>query len=102
MEALASQSPQVMKATAIMLINLKNPYCWDFIQLLETEIATLESQQQGLEQLGMAQMGQQMQGEQPQGQGGDSIGEFANMLGISPDDLMNSVDTEEQEQEAYA
>ena len=99
-QALASQTPQVMKATAIMLINLKNPYLYDHIQLLETEIAKMEAQQQGLEQLGMSQISGQLQGqEQPQGGG---IEEFAQMLGISPDDMMNSVDTEEQGQEQYA
>ncbi len=90
MEALGTQNPSMMKATLITVAGLKNPYCWDFIQLLESEIATLESQMQGLEQLGMTGMGQQMQGQGQQGQ--DGVSQFAKMLGVSPDQIHQHLD----------
>lgn len=99
MNALISQNPQAMKSCAIMMVNMKNPYLYDYIQLLETEVAKLEAQMQGLEQLGMTGMGQQMQG-QGQQQGQDGISQFANMLGISPDDIQSHLDQSDQEQYA--
>jgi hypothetical protein len=97
-EALATQNPSILKATLITIVGLKDPYSWDMVQLLETEIATLEAQMQGLQDLGMSQMGQQMQG---QGQQQDGISQFANMLGIDPSQLnqhLDQIDQMDQEQ----
>lgn len=93
MEALTTQSPSMLKATLITVLGLKNPYCWDFVQLLESEIATLEAQMQGLQDLGMAGMGNQLGG-QPQEQ--DGISQFANLLGIDPAQINNELDQYEE------
>lgn len=91
MEALGTQDPAMMKATLITIQGLKNPYCWDYVQLLETEIAKLEAQMQGLEQMGMMGIQNQLQG-QEQSQGQDGVGALSQMLGISPDDILNNLD----------
>jgi hypothetical protein len=96
MNSLASQNPQIMKSCAIMMANMKNPYLYDFIQLLQTEISKLEAQMQGIQDLGMSQIGQQMQG-QPQGQGQDGVSQFAQMLGIDPSQLNQHLDQADEQ-----
>jgi hypothetical protein len=93
--ALSTQNVGAMKSTLIMLINLKDAYAYDWVQLLQTEIATLDAQTQGLQELGMQQMGNQMRGQQGQGQ--DGISQFANLLGIDPSQIQQHLDQSDQD-----
>lgn len=69
-QALLSQNPSIMESTVLTLKNMNRAYTWDWIQLLQKEIAKLTSIEESKQKIGAASiLGQLTQGQGNAGQG---------------------------------
>lgn len=64
-EALMSASPDLIESTILYLKNLRYPWTYDWIELLNRKLFEIQQQQQQLAQLGAAGMMEQQQGIEP-------------------------------------
>jgi hypothetical protein len=96
--AIASQNPAIMMSTVIYLVELRRPYAYQWIQLLQQQIQLLQQQQQGLQQIGAMGLQAGLGGQQGlPAQGGEQsadtagIEALASEMGIPPDQLMQAL-----------
>jgi hypothetical protein len=95
-QALTSGDARIIQATMVFLDNLRFPWSYQYMQLLQEELFRTQQTNAGMMDMGMAalQQGAQQQALPQEGtqpgvqQAGPGIDEMARELGLSPDALM--------------
>jgi hypothetical protein len=97
-QALATQHPDIIESTLILLRNLDNPYSFQWIKQLERKLEQLKQQQMELQQIGAMGLQQGLQGQQgqlggAQGAGMDDSGvrALADEMGVPAERIMQAL-----------